>query len=89
MRNKNNMFVFLFSIFIALNYLTIISSQLQDFQEALEFRTTSGMPIYLSNFQRWTFDIISLLFDSIIVSIAVGFVSYYIKDITAVRLRTE
>lgn len=81
MRNKNIMFVFLFSIFVPLNYLNLISSQLPDFQEALELRTTSGMPIYLTAFQLWTFDIISLLCDSIIIAIAVGLVSYYIKEI--------
>lgn len=75
------MFVFLFSLFIPFNYLTFISSQLPDFQEALELHSTSGMPIYLTAFQMWTFDIISLLCDSIIVAIAVGMVSYYIKEI--------
>ncbi len=48
MRNKSVIFVFLFSLFIALNYLNLISSQLPDFQEALAVRTTSGFPIYLT-----------------------------------------
>lgn len=81
MRSKNIMFVFLFSIFIPLIYLNLISSQLPDFQEALELRSTSGMPIYLTAFQLWTFDIISLLCDSIIVGIAVSLVGYYIKEL--------
>lgn len=81
MRNKNVIYVFLFSLLIPINYLTIISSQLPDFQEALELRSTSGIPIYLTTFQLWTFDILSLLFDSIIIAISVGLVSYYIKYI--------
>jgi len=81
MRNKNIMFAFLFSIFIPLNYLNLISSQLPAFQEALELRTTSGVPIYLTAFQLWTFSIISLLCDSIIVAIAVGLVCYYMKEL--------
>ena len=80
MRNKNILFVFLFSIFIPLNYLNLISSQLPDFQEALELRSTSGIPIYLTTFQLWTFNIVSLLCDSIIVAISVGIVGYYIKE---------
>ena len=80
MRNKNIIFVFLFSIFIPLNFLTLISSQLPDFQEALELRTASGIPIYLTTFQLWTFNIVSLLCDSIIVAISVGIVAYYIKE---------
>jgi len=81
MPKKNIIFVFLFSLFIPLNYLTLISSQLTDFQEALEFRTTSGIPIYLTAFQQWTFDVISLLCDSIIVAISVGLVCYFIKEL--------
>lgn len=78
MRNKNIIFVFLFTIFISINFLTLISSQLPDFQEALELRTASGIPIYLTTFQLWTFNIVSLLCDSIIVAISVGIVGYYI-----------
>jgi hypothetical protein len=81
MRNKKIAFVFLFSIFIPLNYLNLISSQLPDFQEALELRTTSGIPIYLTAFQQWTFDIISLLYDSVIVAISVGLICYFIKEL--------
>ena len=81
MRNKNILLVFLLSIFISFNYLTLISSQLSDFQEALEHRASSGIPIYLSTVQIWTFDITSLLFDALIIAIAVGLVGYYIKDI--------
>ncbi len=80
MRNKNIIFVFLFSIFIPLNFLTLISSQLPDFQEALELRTASGIPIYLTTFQLWTFNIVSLLCDSIIIAISVSIVGYYIKE---------
>lgn len=80
MRNKSVIFVFLFSLFIALNYLNLISSQLPDFQEALAVRTTSGIPIYLTTFQLWTFNLISLLCDSIVVAIAVGLVGYYIRE---------
>lgn len=81
MRSRNIIFVFLFSLFITLYYLTLISSQLPDFQAALEFRSTSGIPIYLSVLQHWTFNIISLLCDSIIVAIAVGIVGYFIKEL--------
>jgi hypothetical protein len=80
LRNKNIIFVFLFSVFISFNFLTFISSQLPDFQEALELRTASGIPIYLTTFQLWTFNIVSLLCDSIIIAISVGIVGYYIKE---------
>jgi hypothetical protein len=81
MRKTNIIFVFIFCLFIALNYLNLISSQLPDFQEALEFRATSGNPIYLTAFQLWTFDILSLFCDSIVIAIAVGLLGYYIKEL--------
>lgn len=81
MQKTKLVFVFLFCLFIALSYLNLISSQLSDFYEALEFRTTSGSPIYLSAFQLWVFDIISLLCDSTIIAIAVGLLGYYIKEL--------
>jgi uncharacterized membrane protein required for colicin V production len=59
----------------------LISSQLPNFQEALEFRSTSGIPIYLTSFQFWVFNIVSLLCDSVIIAIAVGIVSYFMKEI--------
>lgn len=80
MRNKNIIFVFLFSVFISFNFLTFISSQLPKFQEALQFRSASGIPIYLTTFQLWSFNIVSLLCDSIIIAISVGIVGYYIKE---------
>jgi hypothetical protein len=80
MRNKSIISVYLFSISISLIYLNLISSQLPDFQEALEVRTTSGFPIYLTTFQVWTFNIISLLCDSIMVAISVGLLGYYIRE---------
>jgi hypothetical protein len=70
----------LFSLFISFNYLNLINSQLPDFQESLELRSTSGIPIYLTTFQLWVFNIASLLCDSIIVAISVGIIGYYIKE---------
>lgn len=81
MRKLNIIFVFLFIILIPINYLSIISGHLPQFQETLELRSTSGIPIYLTSFQMWVYDIISLLFDLIIIAITVGLVSYYFKDI--------
>jgi hypothetical protein len=73
--------VFLFSISIPLWYLNLISRELPDFQEALELRTTSGIPISLTAFQEWTFDIVSLFCDALIVSIGVGLLYYFIKGL--------
>jgi hypothetical protein len=79
--NKKVIGVFLFSISIPLWYLNLISRELPDFQEALELRTTSGIPIYLTAFQQWTFDIVSLFSDALIVSISVGLLYYFIKGL--------
>ncbi|MBF0459647.1 MAG: hypothetical protein HQK99_17300 [Nitrospirae bacterium] len=63
------------------SHLTLISGQIPAFQEALESRAVSGVLIYLTTFQMWTFYIVSLLCDSTIVAISVGIVGYYIKGI--------
>ena len=81
MYNKKVIGVFLFSISIPLWYLNLIGRELPDFQEALELRTTSGVPIYLTAFQQWTFDIVSLFCDALIVSIGVGLLYYFIKGL--------
>jgi hypothetical protein len=73
--------IFLFAIFIPLYYLNLISTELTNFQEALELRSTSGIPIYLTAFQQWTFDIVSLFWDALIVSICVGLLFYFIKGL--------
>jgi len=79
--NKKVMWVFLFSISITLWHVNLISVELSDFQEALELRSTSGIPIYLTAFQQWTFDIVSLLCDALIVSIGVSLLYYFIKGL--------
>ncbi len=81
MYNKKVIGVFLFSISIPLWYLNLISHELPDFQEALELRSTSGIPICLTAFQQWTFDIVSLLCDALIVSIGVSLLYYFIKGL--------
>ena len=53
--NKEVIWVFLFAISIPIWYLNLISHELSGFQEALELRSTSGIPIYLTAFQQWTF----------------------------------
>jgi len=73
--------VLLFSISIPLWYVTLISHEVPDFQEALELRSASGIPIYLTAFQQWTFDIVSLLCDALIVSIGVGLLYYFIRGL--------
>lgn len=59
----------------------MMDSQLPQFYEALEFRTTSGIPMPLTTFQVWTFNIISLLSDLIIIALSVGVIGYYIKEL--------
>ena len=81
MYNKKVMWVFLFSISITLWHVNLISVELSDFQEALELRSTSGIPIYLTAFQQWTFDIVSLFWDALIVAIGVGLLYYFIKGL--------
>ena len=77
--NKKLIGVVLFSISIPIWYLNLISSGLTDFQEALEQRSASGIPIYLTGFQQWTFDVVSLLCDGLLVSIGVGLLFYFVK----------
>ena len=79
--NKEVIWVFLFAISIPIWYLNLISHELSDFQEALELRSTSGIPIYLTTFQQWTFDIVSLFCDALIVAIGVGLLYYFIKGL--------
>jgi len=67
--NKEVIWVFLFAISIPIWYLSLISHELSGFQEALELRSTSGIPIYLTAFQQWIFDIVSLFCDALIVAI--------------------
>lgn len=79
--NKNVIYIILFSIFISVNYFDLFGENLQNFRETLIFRTTSGIPIYLNFIQIWIYNIVSLLFDSIFVAIAVGILGYYIKNL--------
>ena len=77
--NKEVIWVFLFTISIPLWYLNLISHEVPEFQEALELRNTSGIPIYLTAFQQWTLDIVSLFSDALIVAIGVGLLYYFLK----------
>lgn len=79
--NKKLIGVFLFSISIPIWYLNLISSGIPDFQDALEYRSVSGIPIYLTVFQQWTFDSVSLICDGLLVSIGVGLLFYFIKGL--------
>ena len=79
--NKEVIWVFLFAISIPIWYLNLISHELPKFQEALELRSTSGIPIYLTTFQQWTFDIVSLFCDALIVGVGVGLLCYFIKGL--------
>ena len=50
--NKEVVWVFLFAISIPVWYLNLISAELSGFQETLELRSTSGIPIYLTTFSN-------------------------------------
>jgi hypothetical protein len=80
-RLKEVIWVFLFAISVPIWYLSMISHELSRFQEALELRSASGIPIYLTTFQQWTFDILSLCCDALIVGIGVALLFYFIKGL--------
>ncbi|MCX5792446.1 MAG: hypothetical protein NTY45_09605 [Elusimicrobia bacterium] len=80
-RSKNTIFILLFSSFLALNYLGLFSRAIPEFQESLIYRTTNGVPIYLTLTQFWVFNLISLLFDSLVITCSVGILGYYLREL--------
>lgn len=81
MNTRKHIYVYLFSFFVASNYLNILNTHLPDFEEALQYRTVSGDPILLSSVQYWVFNIIPLIIDSLVLAVAVGLLGYYFKEI--------
>ena len=82
-KNKDTALILLFTSFLALNYLGLFSHVMPEFQETLRDRTTSGIPIYLTLTQLWIFNLISMLFDSLVIACSVGILGYYLRELRA------
>lgn len=78
-RNRKNLiYVTLFCLFLCVNFWGGWSACVDQLIDTLSLRTE--IPVYLTIFQVWFFDIIGMLFESIIICCIVGIFSYHFRN---------
>ncbi len=67
-----------FSLFLSANYFGLWNKLFDEFDLVLSYR--AEIPIYLTTFQYWLFDISGILFESIFLAFIVALFSYHYRD---------
>ncbi|MGB2985075.1 MAG: hypothetical protein WBE26_04255, partial [Phycisphaerae bacterium] len=79
MKKKRMVYTILFCVWIGLNYFSIFGDRAQELADNFAFY--QDPPMYLSTFQYWFFNIVSILFDSICIAIATGIFAYHYREL--------
>ena len=79
MKKKRMVYTLLFCVWIGINYLDLFGTNVREMAESLMLYREP--PLYLSTFQTWFFNILSIISDSIFIAVATGIFAYHYREL--------